>query len=583
MNRKIMQLAAFLLIFTLIPPILPAQAAGDGSDMLRVGLTHASGALPAANLENNTGYGAGYRFGYFDSSLSFVELARTDSSQTRISMLKSQNLWYGGSGYETTSNGGPLVGCYHIQVPGVYYNYADARNDAEIFNGFVAWIDGTYQVRVGSYASSQSAQSALAGMSFNGTVVGTSSYGITVVATGTNRILFQFDGGAGQHFGVMPDVTGAPAPRTWFAGYKYEGGFQYRRMSGGDVTVINVISLDDYTRGVAPYEMGRSWPLEALKAQATCARTYARIQLEVHKHNSKGYDICNTDDCQVYYGMGSNRSDWGPTEVSNQACAETAGMYIWYQGKLAETYYSSSHGGASEEIANVWTNNKAGDFPYLCGVIDPYEADLADSNSYSSWSKTYTKSQLTSRIQSKLGGSSPVKSFALTYSPTGNVISATIYYENGRSHVISGGEEVRSLFNLNSIHFVVNGATSGTPNPDVPETPDVPGNPGGTTGNYVISGNGQVTQQDSNPYIITGYGDVSPLNSRAADSRAGTVSTPTATTVTIGTSDKFVFTGGGWGHQLGMSQYGANAMARRGMTYEEIITFYFPGVNVARG
>ena len=378
MNRKIMQLAAFLLIFTLIPPILPAQAAGDGSDMLRVGLTHASGALPAANLENNTGYGAGYRFGYFDSSLSFVELARTDSSQTRISMLKSQNLWYGGSGYETTSNGGPLVGCYHIQVPGVYYNYADARNDAEIFNGFVAWIDGTYQVRVGSYASSQSAQSALAGMSFNGAVVGTSSYGITVVATGTNRILFQFDGGAGQHFGVMPDVTGAPAPRTWFAGYKYEGGFQYRRMSGGDVTVINVISLDDYTRGVAPYEMGRSWPLEALKAQATCARTYARIQLEVHKHNSKGYDICNTDDCQVYYGMGSNRSDWGPTEVSNQACAETAGMYIWYQGKLAETYYSSSHGGASEEIANVWTNNKAGDFPYLCGVIDPYEADLAD-------------------------------------------------------------------------------------------------------------------------------------------------------------------------------------------------------------
>ena len=53
MHRKIMQLAAFLLIFTLISPILPAQAAGDGSDMLRVGLTHASGALTAANLENN--------------------------------------------------------------------------------------------------------------------------------------------------------------------------------------------------------------------------------------------------------------------------------------------------------------------------------------------------------------------------------------------------------------------------------------------------------------------------------------------------------------------------------------------------
>ena len=574
MHRKIMQLAAFLLIFTLISPILPAQAAGDGSDMLRVGLTHASGGLTAANLENNTGYGSGYRFGYFDSALSFVELARTDSSQTRISMLKSQNLWYGSGGYESHSNGGALVGCYHIQIPGVYYHYADARNDAEIFNGFVAWINGTYQVRVGSYASSQEAQNALAGMSSGGTVVGTSSYGITVVATGTNRILFQFDGGADRHLGVMPDVTGVPAPRTWFAGYKYEGGFQYRRMGGGDVTVINVISLDDYVRGVAPYEMGRSWPLEALKAQATCARTYARIQLEVHKHNSKGYDICNTDDCQVYYGMGSNRTDWGPTEVSNQACAETAGMYIWYRGKLAETYYSSSHGGASEEIANVWTNNKAGDFPYLCGVTDPYEADLADSNSYSSWSKTYTRSELTARIQSKLGGSSPVKSLELTYSPTGNVIAAKIYYDNGRSHVISGGEDVRNLFNLSSIRFTVNGATNGTdPNPSVP---------GGTAdGNYVISGDGQISLQDGDPYAITGNGLVSPLYSRGVDSRS--VHTPTSTTVTVAAADRFVFSGAGWGHQLGMSQYGANAMARRGLTYEQIIEFYFPGVNVARG
>ena len=122
----------------------------------------------------------------------------------------------------------------------------------------------------------------------------------------------------------------------WFSGYKYRGGFQYHRRNGGNLTVVNMVELEDYVNGVVCYEMGREWPLEALKAQAICARTY--VMKNLNKHNSYGFDICPSDSCQVYHGMGSNRTDYGPSEVSMRAVAETAGMVVKYGGKLAEVF-----------------------------------------------------------------------------------------------------------------------------------------------------------------------------------------------------------------------------------------------------
>ena len=64
----------------------------------------------------------------------------------------------------------------------------------------------------------------------------------------------------------MPDGRGQEAV-TWFKGYKWYGGFEYRRSTGGSINVINVVDIDDYVKGVLPYEMAPEWPLEALKAQ----------------------------------------------------------------------------------------------------------------------------------------------------------------------------------------------------------------------------------------------------------------------------------------------------------------------------
>ena len=575
-----MQFAAVLLAVVLsLPTVL---AAGSGGEMVRVGLAYGSGALVNANLENNTGYGSGYRMGYFDDDLDFVELAWTDEDETQITMVKTQNVWVNGSSYSTSDNGGDVIGCYHVLVEDGYRSYEQAAADAQEYrDGFVAWIDGDYQVRAGSYTSRQEAEDAA--QSLGGTVAGTSSYAVNVTRTGTAEILFQFDRGDDLALGVMPDVTGADTVRTWFKGYRYYGGFRYERIGGGDLTVVNIVDLETYIKGVVPYEMSSSWPLEALKVQAVCARSYAYINIHSGKHTSYHFDVCNTTDCQAYYGAGTNSSSYQATERTDQAVDETAGEYAWYDGQVIEAFYSSSHGGASESVYNVWGTSLK-QYPYLCGVEDPYEADMASKNSYSSWTVSYTSSELAQRLENYgYDASSGIESLTLTYSDLGNVIQVRVNYRGGGSDTIRPSS-MRSVFGISSIRFTVNGqaASSGS------GTTSSSG--GGLTANgstsldsqgtyTVISGSGSLSQAGLDGlYAISGSGSITPAEDAASGGGSGT-DTPTGTQVTVSGSS-YTFQGSGNGHQLGLSQYGAWAMAERGFTYDEIIEFYYPGTYV---
>ncbi len=571
MKRIFMQLAAVVLaVAVAVPMAAPARAAQSDELTLRVGLAYGTSALVSANLENNTGYGAGYRFGYFDSDLDFVELGRTSSSVTQLTMIKTQNVWVSGTSYSTSNNGGTLIGCYHVLVSDGYSSFSAAQQVAQGYSdGFVAWIDGEYQVRVGAYETEAEAQSRAS--SVDGTVVGTSSYGVNVTQTGVAKILFQFDGGSSKALGIMPDVTGVGETRTWFKGYRYPGGFRYERINGGNLTVVNIVDMEDYLIGVVPYEMSNSWPLEALKAQAVCARSYAYNSL--NHHSSYHFDICNGTDCQVYYGFGG-----GSTYNANaaQAVEETAGVYAKYNGKVIEAYYSASHGGASESVYNVWGSSLS-TYPYLCGVKDPYEADTASLNPYSSWTVSYTTSSLTQRLQSKgYGTGTTVASMDLTYSDLGNVIAVKVNYANGQSNTFKP-TNMRSTFGISSIRFQVNNSGSGS---------------GGTAsdGSLAVNGSGTLPEQDSY-YVISGTGSVGKTDREDlyAISGSGSVDSVTSSsggsTVTEGnvvhvSGSSYVFEGSGNGHQIGMSQWGAYAMAKRGFTYDEIITFYFPGVTV---
>ena len=574
-----MQFAAVLLAVVLALPT--ALAAGSGGEMVRVGLAYGSGALVNANLENNTGYGSGYRMGYFDDDLDFVELAWTDEDETQITMVKTQNTWVNGTSYSNSDNGGDVIGCYHVLVESGYRSYEQAAADAQEYrDGFVAWIDGDYQVRAGSYTSRQEAEDAA--QSLGGTVAGTSSYAVNVTRTGTAEILFQFDGGDALALGVMPDVTGADTVRTWFKGYRYCGGFRYERIGGGDLTVVNIVDLETYIKGVVPYEMSNSWPLEALKVQAVCARSYAYINIHSGKHTSYHFDVCNTTDCQAYYGAGTNSSSYQANERTDQAVDETAGEYAWYDGQVIEAFYSSSHGGASESVYNVWGSSLE-QYPYLCGVEDPYEADMASKNSYSSWTVSYTSSELAQRLQARgYNASSGIASLTLTYSDLGNVIQVRVTYGNGESNDLKP-TSIRSVFGVSSIRFTVNGQS-------VSSGAGTSSSGGGLTANgsasldsqgtyTVISGSGSLSQAGLDGlYAISGSGSINPAEDTVSSGGSGT-DTPAGTQVTVSGSS-YIFQGSGNGHQLGLSQYGARAMAERGFTYDEIIEFYYPGTYV---
>ena len=225
---------------------------------------------------------------------------------------------------------------------------------AEQLGGYPAWIDWAYVVRIGSFGTQEEAQSyadALGG----GTPAQSSSTGVLVTETRTTNVLFEFDCSGVLSLGVMPDGLGEQAV-TWFKGYKYPGGFEYPRMTGGDLHVYNVVDLESYVKGVIPYEMNNQWPSAALEAQAICARTYA---CRDGKHLSAyGFDVCNTTDCQVYYGFSGNGSN-GPNANTNAAVDNTAGLKLYHLGDMIQNaVYHSSNGGATDDVANVWGSKR---------------------------------------------------------------------------------------------------------------------------------------------------------------------------------------------------------------------------------
>ena len=592
MHKKFLRfLVAALALSLCLPSAGAVNTNRDGDVMVRVGLASSSSHVPqgemeSANLENNNsaGYGEGFRFGYYDGDLDFVELARTEEDVIAVSVLKTQNLSYsaGENTYSSAGDGRVEVGCYHLLIEDGLRDYREAQELADSCrDGFVAWIDGEYQVRAGSYPTKEDAEDAFDRRDDAVDVVGTSSYGMSVVETGTDRILFQYDCGALGALGIQPDVTGCRETRTWFNGMKYRGGFQYHRRSGNNLTVVNVVELEDYVNGVICYEMGREWPLEALKAQALCARTY--VLQNLGKHNSYGFDICNSSSCQVYNGMGSNRSGYGPSETSMRAVDETEGEVILYGGELIEVAYSSSFGGASEDANNVWGTDTTHDHPYLCGVEDPYESALDSQNSHAHWTVSYTAGELASRLHSRgYGVGSSVDYLELEYSELGNVIELVVHWTNGQSSSFypSLGAGIRSNFGVDSIRFTVNGETVSPRGRSSRGSGEIQINGSDSVsdldGLYTISGGGEISRVDGDPYVITGSGSVAPAGEGGSTSGG---SNQGGGTVTV-SGRTYVFEGGGWGHQIGMSQYGANAMARAGFTGEEIVEFYFPGTRV---
>ncbi len=280
-------------------------------------------------------------------------------------------------------------------------------------------------------------------------------------------------------------------------------------------------------------------------------------------------------------------------------------MYLWYQDSLAGTFYSSSHGGASESVSNVWTSTAQSSYPYLKGVIDPYEQLANGINSRSSWTISFTSQELTSMLQGKgYGVGTSVSALETVYSDTGNVIKLHVHWENGKSNSF-GPTEMRytSWFALPSIHFAINetlpsistsgssGSSSGT-STTINSQFDINGtNPISSTSQlYVIDGDGNISSIPNSAYVLTGTGNLEVFSKETSQgTSSGTAGTGSYSSNLLSgsrkvTGDTYHFNGSGWGHNIGMSQFGAYAMAYyQGFSYQDILEFYFPGTNVAKG
>lgn len=127
----------------------------------------------------------------------------------------------------------------------------------------------------------------------------------------------------------------------------------------GSLRVVNELSLEDYLKGVVPCEMSpQLFPeLEALKAQAIAARTYAFKNMG--QFSALGYDLCPTAACQVYKGYSAENP------LSNRAIEETKGIIVTYQGEPINALYTSTCGGHTEDVENIFSDES---LPYLRGV-----------------------------------------------------------------------------------------------------------------------------------------------------------------------------------------------------------------------
>lgn len=157
---------------------------------------------------------------------------------------------------------------------------------------------------------------------------------------------------------------------TIYGDIKYLGDMVFTA-SSGTLLVVNHLPLEEYLYGVVAYEMSNSFPLEALKAQAVCARGYAANKIKT----SGAYDIVDTTVDQVYKG-------YEPAyQRVIQAVNETKGHVLTYNGKIISTFYAASNGGQTELPGNIWGGGAAKnkEYPYLPQKDDPY--DLENPNS----------------------------------------------------------------------------------------------------------------------------------------------------------------------------------------------------------
>jgi len=298
----------------------------------------------------------------------------------------------------------------------------------------------------------------------------------------------------------------------------------------GQLTVVNMVDVENYLRGVVPSEMPATYPLSALQAQAVAARGQALIK--AGRHRAEGFDLCSDQHCQVYGGATIEDAK------ADQAVSSTFGEVLVNDGRLADTLYSSNCGGHTANNEDYWPD--AAPKTYLRGQPD-FEPD----------SKVNTPFPLTERqARDYLKYAPPVNCNQPAYARTEKIRWwSVVRTEELEEKIREAVGDFGSLMELR----VVDRA------------------PSGLVRAVAVIGTRRLVKLQGGAAIRKALGGLNSASFAIAtyhDNRGMPVA--------------FAIWGAGWGHQVGMCQVGAAGLADRQWDYRQILSKYYNGCRLER-
>ena len=303
---------------------------------------------------------------------------------------------------------------------------------------------------------------------------------------------------------------------------RYRGEMLLRRAGNDRITLINVLEMEQYLLGVVPFEIGRpANALEAIKAQAIAARTYAIGGMG--SRNALGFDFYATVADQVYGGAS------GEDSVVSRAVMETRGEIITYQGEPIIAYYSSTCGGRTASVPEAWPWRASAARPYLQGISDLMpdgQTAYCQSSNRFRWSVTWGEDSLRHVLQNTIGGRLNNPNFRIQRIDNIQITGKTSSGRAEALNIIADG--ITHRIPADSIRWVLRPRLSGSLNSSL----------------------------------------IFELHALAQDAGMPV--------------SRLEVEGGGWGHGIGMCQVGAIGRARAGHNYRQILTAYYTGVEISR-
>lgn len=359
-------------------------------------------------------------------------------------------------------------------------------------------------------------------------IIGVNFSGPLIIQTKTNCLL------------SVNNITRAGKPAL------YRGVFEIVKSNGKDnlFSIVNVLDMESYLKGVVPNEMPVTFGLEALKAQTVAARNYA---LKPRERFYKEFDVCDSVASQVYFGANTEK------DLSNLAIKQTNGLVaLSPDEELIMALYSSTAGGYTENYELAFSDPKTKMFP--ANPIPHLKAKPDNPNI-----KPLNKEE-------------DAKAFYLSYPDTFD--NQSPYFRWEREWSIEELEQVlkTTLIAQSKTGFVKPALKNTT---DFGNLKEIKVTKRGDSGKIVTLQ--IITDKDtftvSKELVIR---RTFQKNGKALPSGNFVIDT-----IKLPTGEKVIFHGGGFGHGVGLSQFGASSMAAKGYSFDEILQHYYAGISIA--